>query len=372
MGNETEFLANRDVLATTLAPDAGLRAREEKVIRAMAAVCAERTYAATSIAEVVRRAGISSRTFYKLFPGKRECFDAALAAFAAELESAVEAARTGEQSWPAEVRAAIAAILRASAAKAAFATLAFVRAIAGRPGARGRNPNPAGPAPPATRPAWAAPRPDRPEPARASDRGDGACQCHQGLQRGRGRRRPRGLRGGTGDLLRALRGQARLLPGRPRDARRRPVLGGAEDLREAGPLAGADPQRPGGGADLASGGRRRGAGDGGRGRPGRAGLRRALPGELPPLHGDARRGPRAERDGPGSAADLEHRRRRRLRPHLRGDLPRPQRRAAKPPPHPHLRAVDAFRRCGGRPRRGAAGESGVAPTSPSHLFWSAN
>src|ERR1700710_2483502 len=88
MGNETEFLANRDVLATTLAPDAGLRAREEKVIRAMAAVCAERTYAATSIAEVVRRAGISSRTFYKLFPGKRECFDAALAAFAAELERA--------------------------------------------------------------------------------------------------------------------------------------------------------------------------------------------------------------------------------------------------------------------------------------------
>jgi len=129
MGNETEFLANRDVLATTLAPDAGLRAREEKVIRAMAAVCAERTYAATSIAEVVRRAGISSRTFYKLFPGKRECFDAALAAFAGELESAVETARASEQSWPAEVRAAIAAILEAAAAKPDFAKLAFVESI---------------------------------------------------------------------------------------------------------------------------------------------------------------------------------------------------------------------------------------------------
>jgi AcrR family transcriptional regulator len=129
MGNETEFLANRDVLATTLAPDAGLRAREEKVILAMAAVCAERTYAATSIAEVVRRAGISSRTFYKLFAGKRECFDAALAAFAAELEGAVEVARASEQSWPAEVRAAIAAILQASAAKPDFAKLAFVESI---------------------------------------------------------------------------------------------------------------------------------------------------------------------------------------------------------------------------------------------------
>jgi AcrR family transcriptional regulator len=129
MGNETEFLANRDVLATTLAPDAGLRAREAKVIEAMAAVCAERTYAATPIAEVVRRAGISSRTFYKLFAGKRECFDAALAAFAKELEGAVEAARAGEQSWPAEVRAAIAAILEASAAKPDFAKLAFVESI---------------------------------------------------------------------------------------------------------------------------------------------------------------------------------------------------------------------------------------------------
>lgn len=129
MGNDIEFLADRGVLATTLAPDAGLRAREEKVFRAMAEVCAERTYAGTSIAEVVRRAGISSRTFYKLFAGKRACFDATLAAFAAELAEAVEAARAGEESWPAEVRAGIAAILEVSAAKPDFAKLAFVELI---------------------------------------------------------------------------------------------------------------------------------------------------------------------------------------------------------------------------------------------------
>jgi AcrR family transcriptional regulator len=129
MGNEIESLANRDVLATTLAPDAGLRAREARVLEAMAAVCAERTYAAATISEIVRSAGISTRTFYKLFASKRECFDAALAAFSAELEAAVEAARAGEQSWPAEVRAAIAAILEASAAKPDFAKLAFVESI---------------------------------------------------------------------------------------------------------------------------------------------------------------------------------------------------------------------------------------------------
>jgi AcrR family transcriptional regulator len=129
MGNETESLANHDVLAPTLLADAGLRAREEKVFGAMAAVCAERTYGGTTITEVVRRAGISSRTFYKLFPGKRECFDATLAAFVVELASAVEEARAGEDSWPAEVRAAIAAILEVSAAKPDFAKLAFVESI---------------------------------------------------------------------------------------------------------------------------------------------------------------------------------------------------------------------------------------------------
>jgi AcrR family transcriptional regulator len=126
MGNETEFLANHDILATSLAPDAGLRARETKVIEAMAAVCAERSFAATTISEVVRRAGISSRTFYKLFESKRACFEAAIAAFVTELEAAVAAARAETDSWTEEVRAAITAILELSAAKPDFAKLAFV------------------------------------------------------------------------------------------------------------------------------------------------------------------------------------------------------------------------------------------------------
>ena len=40
--------------------------------------CAEKTYAATTIADIVRRASISRTTFYKRFPNKRACFDAAL------------------------------------------------------------------------------------------------------------------------------------------------------------------------------------------------------------------------------------------------------------------------------------------------------
>jgi AcrR family transcriptional regulator len=44
----------------------------------MVACCAEKTYAATTIADVVSRAAVSRTTFYKLFNGKRDCFDAAV------------------------------------------------------------------------------------------------------------------------------------------------------------------------------------------------------------------------------------------------------------------------------------------------------
>jgi AcrR family transcriptional regulator len=128
MGNEAGFLASHDVLAPTLPADPGLRAREEKAIAAIAALCAEHSYAATTISEVVRRAGISTRTFYKLFAGKRECFEAAAGAFVAELEAAVAEARSGADSWPQEVRAGIAAILELAARKPDFARLTFVEA----------------------------------------------------------------------------------------------------------------------------------------------------------------------------------------------------------------------------------------------------
>ena len=41
--------------------------------------CAEKTYAATTITDIVARAHISRTTFYKQFDDKRACFDAAIA-----------------------------------------------------------------------------------------------------------------------------------------------------------------------------------------------------------------------------------------------------------------------------------------------------
>ncbi|HET9162730.1 MAG TPA: TetR/AcrR family transcriptional regulator [Solirubrobacterales bacterium] len=57
--------------------DVVARNQRERLVAAMAEVCAERSYASTSVAEVAKRAGVSSVTFYKQFEGKRECMLAA-------------------------------------------------------------------------------------------------------------------------------------------------------------------------------------------------------------------------------------------------------------------------------------------------------
>lgn len=129
MGNEAGFLSAHEVLAPTSPATLAARAREEKALAAIASLCAERSYAATTVSEIARRARISTRTLYKLFPeGKRQCFEAAAAAFVAELEQAVAEARSGADTWPEEVRAGIEAILGTAARKPDFARLAFVEA----------------------------------------------------------------------------------------------------------------------------------------------------------------------------------------------------------------------------------------------------
>jgi AcrR family transcriptional regulator len=57
--------------------DVVARNQRERLIAAMAEVCAERGYAETSVERVAKRAGVSSVTFYKQFAGKEDCLLAA-------------------------------------------------------------------------------------------------------------------------------------------------------------------------------------------------------------------------------------------------------------------------------------------------------
>jgi AcrR family transcriptional regulator len=54
-----------------------VRSQRDRILLALAEATAERGYAATPVAEVLRRAGVSRETFYELFSSKDEAFAAA-------------------------------------------------------------------------------------------------------------------------------------------------------------------------------------------------------------------------------------------------------------------------------------------------------
>jgi AcrR family transcriptional regulator len=67
----------------------------------MIACCAEKTYAGTTIADLVGCGSVSRTTFYKLFTDKRDCFDAAVT-LCIERFAATLAAAAGAGDSPAE------------------------------------------------------------------------------------------------------------------------------------------------------------------------------------------------------------------------------------------------------------------------------
>lgn len=95
----------------------------------MARSCAEKTFAATTIADIVSHASISRGTFYKHFANKQECFYAAADTFLLELQGTAAIAYTRSGDSPAEmVSDVMAAVLEALAAKPEQARLLLVDA----------------------------------------------------------------------------------------------------------------------------------------------------------------------------------------------------------------------------------------------------
>ncbi len=123
----------RSVLQPTIPVDVGVLAQRQRIIEAMIGSCAEKTYAATTIADIVRRASISRTTFYKRFSGKRECFDAALDSCIEQLRAAAAGAHASEDSAPETIRKAAAATLDLMAAKPELAQLVMGEAVSVEP-----------------------------------------------------------------------------------------------------------------------------------------------------------------------------------------------------------------------------------------------
>jgi AcrR family transcriptional regulator len=83
----------------------------------MVACCAEKTYPAVTIADLVSRAAVSRTTFYKLFTDKRDCFDAAVTQCIERIAATLTAAAEGHDSPAEATRRATAAGLELLAAE---------------------------------------------------------------------------------------------------------------------------------------------------------------------------------------------------------------------------------------------------------------
>jgi AcrR family transcriptional regulator len=78
----------------------------ERVLRALAAIVAEKGYQATTIAEVVKRAEVSQRVYYGHFESKEEALLSALDSGSSRMLAAVLPAFRRGRTWQESVRAA--------------------------------------------------------------------------------------------------------------------------------------------------------------------------------------------------------------------------------------------------------------------------
>jgi AcrR family transcriptional regulator len=101
-------------------------------------VIAAKGYAATTVADLTREAGVSRTTFYELFEDKEACFLAAYDNAVDALVRRISEAYEAEERWPDRARAGLATLLEALAADPAQARLALVDVAAAGPAAQRR------------------------------------------------------------------------------------------------------------------------------------------------------------------------------------------------------------------------------------------
>ncbi len=133
-------LAAEDILGTLprgphrLAREEVLASQRGRMLAAMAEAVAEKGYAATTVADVVGRAGVSRKTFYEHFNDKEECF---LAAWDAGVQTLIEALTRAtletDGRWQDRVRAGVRAYLETLAAVPAFARTFLIEVLAAGP-----------------------------------------------------------------------------------------------------------------------------------------------------------------------------------------------------------------------------------------------
>jgi AcrR family transcriptional regulator len=119
--------------------DVVARNQRERLVAAMAEVCAESGYAGASATAVARAAGVSTVTFYKQFADKRECLLAAHRQLLGRLLDELDRVRGEEGEPQAKARGALRAMLALLAADPPSARLLTVEVLAAGPEGAKRN-----------------------------------------------------------------------------------------------------------------------------------------------------------------------------------------------------------------------------------------
>ncbi|HWO82378.1 MAG TPA: TetR/AcrR family transcriptional regulator [Solirubrobacterales bacterium] len=114
---------SRHVLRPTVPIDLASQSQRQRILDAMIESCAEKTYATTTISDIVSRAHISRTTFYKHFEDKRACFDAAIDFCIAELQGVAAASHSPEDTPGEAARMAATAVVEALAARPGLAQM---------------------------------------------------------------------------------------------------------------------------------------------------------------------------------------------------------------------------------------------------------
>ncbi len=104
-----------------------------RLLEAVGRAVADKGYAAATIDDIVRGAGVSKKTFYEHFRDKEDCFLAAYEAAGVELFERVRAAQHEPGEWVERARAGIRAYLRWIAGDPALARVFLVEVAAAGP-----------------------------------------------------------------------------------------------------------------------------------------------------------------------------------------------------------------------------------------------
>jgi AcrR family transcriptional regulator len=115
-----------------------VRSQRMRLLRAAIAVAGADGYAAMTVTTVIRRAGVSRKTFYEQFTDREACF---LAAYELVIERALAGmhdAFAQAEAWPERLRAALSWALDALAAHPCEARVAFAEVLAAGPHALAR------------------------------------------------------------------------------------------------------------------------------------------------------------------------------------------------------------------------------------------